>query len=50
VRKRTRKWQERFAVNADAVESDTAKISADIGLSLKEALGEIKFEFQKGRQ
>lgn len=41
------KWQERFAVNADAVESDTAKISADIGLSLKDALGEIKFEFQK---
>lgn len=41
------KWQERFAVNADPIESDTAKISADIGLSLKEALGEIKFEFQK---
>lgn len=41
------RWQERFAVNAEPAESDTAKISEDIGVALKEALGDIRFDLQK---
>jgi hypothetical protein len=41
------KWQERFAVNTEAAESDVAKISEDINVTLKDSLGEIPYVFQK---
>lgn len=41
------RWQERFAVNADPAESDTAKVSDDIAKMLKDVLGELRFEFQR---
>ena len=41
------KWQERFAVNTEAAESDVAKVGEDINAVLKEALGETRYEFQK---